>query len=261
MRRASEHRRGAVWQPCGMASTAAAASSTPAIEVPPLPPKLRPKPQRRQIGAGKPYANEAEFQVDLNKYECEQEDRQKLVMERERAKERLREQTRDRSSRQRDSADNTDSQRRVRARQEQRVAEGQEKDELEAQIQRARERGIASGELLPIQRERLQFRDDAEAEHYDVQCGPCGCPYADPVFFDMQLYGHDADSPQWHVRVRLFRRRDVRVQGKVVGYGAYSHPVRRVDTCMCSSCEKTRREEVFSEQAHGTRPWSEFGDA
>ena len=240
----------------------AAASSTP-IEVPPLPPKLRPKPQRqrRQIGAGKPYANEAEFQVDLKKYECEQEDRQELVKERERAQERLREQKRDRSSRQRDGADNTDSQRRVRARREQRVAEEQEKEELEAQIQRARERGIASGELLPIQRERLQFQDDAEAEHYDMQCGACGCPYADPVFFDMQLYGHDAGSEQWHVKVRLFRRRDVRVQGKVVGYGAYAQPVRRVDTCMCSSCEKTRREETFSEQAHGTRPWSVFGDA
>ena len=96
------------------------------------------------------------------------------MKERERAQERLCEQKRDRSSRQRDRADNTDSQCRVRARREQRAAEEQEKDELEAQIQRARERGIASGELLPIQRERLQFRDDAEIKHYDMQCGACG---------------------------------------------------------------------------------------
>jgi hypothetical protein len=94
---------------------AAAASSEP-IEVPPLPPKLRLKPQRKgNIGEGKLYADEAAFLADVEQWEQEQQVRQEQVKERERAQERLRERGRDRSGRQRDSSDNA---RRVQQRRE-----------------------------------------------------------------------------------------------------------------------------------------------
>ena len=243
-----------------MASTAAESSTSAAIEVPPLSPKLRRKPQRRDIGARKCYTDEDEFQVDLNMWEYEQEERRKLVKQRERAQEQQREQQRNRSARQRGSTNETDSQRRVRQRHEKHVSETQEQDEMQAQIQRERERGIASGELIPLQCEQLQFQDDAERERYNMQCS-LGCPHADPVCMDMVLYGHRFGSGRWHVKVRLFTVCDVCVQGKVVGYGCGARPVHRIDTCVRRSCHKARCEETYSEQAHGARAWSVFGDA
>jgi hypothetical protein len=99
-------------------SPPAAASSEP-LEVPPLPPKLRPKPQRKgNIGEGKLYADEAAFLADVELWEQEQTLRHEQVKERERAQEQLREcgrEKRDRSSRQRQS---NDSARRVQQRRE-----------------------------------------------------------------------------------------------------------------------------------------------
>ena len=87
-------------------STSAAASSEP-INVPPLPPKLRPKPQRKgNIGVGRLYADEAAFLADVEQWKQEQTARAEQVKERERAQERVRERGRDRSERQRDAEDN-----------------------------------------------------------------------------------------------------------------------------------------------------------
>ena len=74
--------------------------------VPPLPPKLRPKPQRKSnIGPSKQYADEAAFEADLSMWKREQAERALLVQERERVLKRQRDQRRDRSNRQRTAAD------------------------------------------------------------------------------------------------------------------------------------------------------------
>jgi hypothetical protein len=101
-------------------SSSAAASSEPLEdEVPPLPPKLRRKPQAKgNVGEGKLYADKAEFDADVELWEQEQQVRQEQVKERERAQGQLRErgrEKRDRSSRQRQS---NDSARRVQQRRE-----------------------------------------------------------------------------------------------------------------------------------------------
>ena len=85
---------------------------------PPLPPPLRPKPQRRQIGAGKPYATVAEFDADVAIWSVEKHTRKELV--KLRAKEL--DKRRDRSDRIRDKEGETDSQRRVRQRREDKAA-------------------------------------------------------------------------------------------------------------------------------------------
>ena len=97
---------GAVCPRMASSSTSAAASSEP-IEVPPLPSKLRPKPQRKgNIGVGRLYADEAAFLADVEQWKQEQMARAEQVKERERAQERVRERGRDRSERQRDAEDN-----------------------------------------------------------------------------------------------------------------------------------------------------------
>lgn len=51
-----------------MASSSSTAA-TDAADVPPLPDKLRPKPQQRgNIGAGKLYADQAAFDADMKAY-------------------------------------------------------------------------------------------------------------------------------------------------------------------------------------------------
>ena len=239
-------------------------SGSEPLAVPPLPPKLRPKPQRRgNIGAGKQYADEDAFHWDLRSWEIERENRMELVKEREQAQERQRERGRDRSERQRDGDGEADNERRVRQRRVQEALYRQQHAEHEAQCAQARARGIASAMFVPLERKDLQFRDHAERQHYDEQC-PLGCPRVAPVFMDMQLYRHmrgsDGQQGTLRVKVMLFRRRDVRVQGNVVGYGSYGDPVRRIDTCPCSKCDMDRRTKVWSMQAFGPRSWSVFGD-
>ena len=98
-------------------------SGSEPLAVPPLPPKLRPKPQRRgNIGAGKRYADEDAFHWDLRSWEIERENRMELVKEREQAQERQRERGRDRSERQRDGDGEADNERRVRQRHVQEAA-------------------------------------------------------------------------------------------------------------------------------------------
>ena len=242
-------------QPVRMAS-----SGSESLALPPLPPKLRPKPQARgNIGAGKRYVDEADFRWDLRTWEIEREDRLQLVKQRERAQD----QQRDRCKRQRDGEAETDSARRVRQRQAQEASQKQQREELANRCARERARGIASGDFVPLQRERLQFADDAEKQHYDEQCR-LGCPRVAPVFMAMQLHRHmaasDGQRGELRVKVMLFRRCEVRVQGKVVGYGSYGDPVRRIDTCPCHKCATDRRTKVWSQQAFGPRSWSVFGD-
>lgn len=102
------------------ATTATGANdAASAPDEPPLPPKLRPKPQRKgNVGAGKLYADEAAFAADVATWEREWEERKVLVKERERWQDRQR----DRSGRKRDGEHETDSERRVRQRQESQVA-------------------------------------------------------------------------------------------------------------------------------------------
>ena len=90
-------------------SPPAAASSEP-LEVPPLPPKLRPKPRSARATSARAscIADEAAFLADVELWEQEQTLRHEQVKERERAQEQLREcgrEKRDRSSRQRQSND------------------------------------------------------------------------------------------------------------------------------------------------------------
>ena len=65
--------------------------------VPDLPPALRTKPQNRDIGPGKLYADQTAFDADLAAWEVERAARAELVKERSRAMRRLRDQKRDRS--------------------------------------------------------------------------------------------------------------------------------------------------------------------
>ena len=242
-----------------------ASSGSEPLAVPPLPPKLRPKPQRRgNIGAGKRYADEDAFQWDLRGWDIERENRLELVKERERAQERLREGGRDRSERQRDREEETDAERRVRQRRVQESEYRQQRKEEQDQAARVRARGIASGQLVALRRDELQFLDDTEREHFDRNC-LLGCPRAAPVFMAMQLYGHSSRDPhrQVHVRVMLFSRVDVRVQGEVVGYGDGGRRVHRKDTCACSACDEIRRgvRVVMGEEPGSRGGWSVFGDA
>ena len=87
------------------------------------PPKLT-KPQRGRrdcnIGTGRQYADEAAFQAALEGYNAEKIARDSLMKERERLQKQQRnarrDPGRDRSGRQRDGPDETDSERRVRQR-------------------------------------------------------------------------------------------------------------------------------------------------
>ena len=98
-----------------MADAPASESAPPPT---PLPPKLRPKPQRRQIGAGKPYATVVEFDADVAAWSVEKQQRKELVKLRERDLDARR----DRSGRVRDKPGETDSQRRVRQRRDDKAA-------------------------------------------------------------------------------------------------------------------------------------------
>ena len=124
-------------------SSSVARVSAEQLDVPPLPPKLRPKPQRRgNIGAGKTYAHEAAFFADVEAWKIEQAHRAELVKERERAQERLR----DRSGRQRNGDHETDSERRVRQRHESTAQSASHADsERDRQAQKRR------AERLPLQ--------------------------------------------------------------------------------------------------------------
>ena len=96
-------------------SAAAIVDEEAAGAVPPLPPLLRSTPQRRAVGRGKVYATMADFHADLIRWEDEKRQRAQLVKQRTKALDKLR----DRSSRTRDThISETDSQRRVRERQE-----------------------------------------------------------------------------------------------------------------------------------------------
>ena len=78
-------------------------------------PKLRPKPQERgNVGPGKRYADKADFDADVEAWKQEREAHRVLMKERKAALDQLR----DRSGRQRDGEHETDSDRRVRQRQE-----------------------------------------------------------------------------------------------------------------------------------------------
>jgi len=79
--------------------------------VPPLPPKLRRRPQRSSIGEGGECADDAAFDADDATWLAEWKRRQQQVRERERVPDQLR----DRSGRQRGTEADTDSERRVRA--------------------------------------------------------------------------------------------------------------------------------------------------
>jgi hypothetical protein len=93
-----------------MSSSGAGSSSEMAANVPPEPPKLRPKPQEQgNIGNGKLYADKAAFTADVEKWKQEPDSRKQLTKEREKALDKLR----DRSERQRDPSD---SARRVKQR-------------------------------------------------------------------------------------------------------------------------------------------------
>ena len=84
------------------------------------------------------------------------------------------------------------------------------------------------------------------------------------LYADEEAFKADADKwepGELRVKVMLYRRCDVRVRGKVLGYAVYGNPVHRIDTCPCSECDTVRRTEVWSMQAHGPRSWSQFGDA
>ena len=66
----------------------------PQCELPPLPPKLRPKPQKRDIGRDKHYRDEASFQADKDAWDAERAERRVLMEEREQEMMRLRQQRR-----------------------------------------------------------------------------------------------------------------------------------------------------------------------
>ena len=76
--------------------------------IPPLPPRMRPKPQQRDIG--RLYANEAEFAWQMLAWRTEHAARAELMAERVRAQQRAR----DRSGRERGTDDNAQRTRRRR---------------------------------------------------------------------------------------------------------------------------------------------------
>ena len=97
-------------------SAAAIVDEEAAGAVPPLPPLLRSKPQRRAVGRGKVYATMADFHADVICWEDEKRQRTQVVKQRAKALDKLR----DRSGRKRGTAEETDNARRVRQRKEKR---------------------------------------------------------------------------------------------------------------------------------------------
>ena len=85
------------------------ATSAPDAGIPAVPPRLRPRPQRHDVGLR--YADEQAFLADKQAWQAEQEQREELMRERRRAQQRARD--RDRSGRQRGAGDN---ERRIRQR-------------------------------------------------------------------------------------------------------------------------------------------------
>ena len=234
------------------------------------PPKLRRKPQRKgNIGRDKLYADEAAFLADVDAWKVEQEAHKAFMKEREREQDRRR----DRSTRQRDGADGTDTERRVRQRSESAVQAAQHRDreadrraDLQAQEQatreqcdQAREEGIAAGRLIRMQADKLQFLDEAEEELYERHC-PLGCPHAAPVCLRTDTTDHlplrRCRDGALHVCIMLCVRKRVRVGGSVVGYGSYAIPMRRTDVCACTGCDEERRGIRF---VHGRARGNPFG--
>lgn len=236
------------------------------LEVPPLPPKLY-KPQRKgNIGAGKLYADDAAFQAAVEAYEHEKVKRAELVKERERAQQRLC----DRSGRERDGEDETDSERRVRQRRDSpaqvaahRAQVATHRADLSAWEQASHEEGIASGRIIPLQSDQLQFAeayareafaDADEREAFAEHC-PLGCPHASPVLLGIGLLRRCHKNGPPHVCIMLSVRKAVRVGGAIVGYGKCHLPVRRVDTCACPACDETRRGICERSMAHVPLSW------
>merc|ERR1712224_316849 len=58
--------------------------------VPPMPPKLRPKPQRRTVGQGKKYPDCAAFDADLVRWQVERAERKNLIAVRRKVQQRRR---------------------------------------------------------------------------------------------------------------------------------------------------------------------------
>ena len=95
-----------------------AAAEPAAEEVPPLPPKLRPRPQESSIGDGGCYADEAAFLADCRAWEAEERQRKEQVKERECAQQQIRDRgrpARKRSERSRGPNDNAQRVQRRRA--------------------------------------------------------------------------------------------------------------------------------------------------
>lgn len=113
----------------------------PPCHVPPLPPKLRRKPQPCDVGISKVYANVAELASDLAVWHAEKAERTEQVKVRRQAKEKVREQRRDRSNRKRDGHFETDSERRVRQRKE-------NQSQSTTHNRREAERRLAAGKQL-----------------------------------------------------------------------------------------------------------------
>jgi hypothetical protein len=208
------------------------------------PPKLRRKPQRKgSIGLGKTYADEAAFVADVEAWKVEQRNHQAVMKERERQQDRRR----DRSERQRDGDVETDAERRVRQRRESpaqvaahRAQAATHRADLSAWEQASREQGIASGRLISLQSDQLQFTNADEREAFAEHC-PLGCPHASPVLLGTGLLRRCHKNGPPHVCIMLRVRKAVRVGGAIVGYGQSCLAVRRVDTCTCPACDETRR--------------------
>ena len=170
-----------------------AAKLTQSDAVPPLPPPLRPKPQRRSVGHGKAYATVAEFDADIIRWQDEKRKRAQLVKLREKALDKQR----DRSDRKRDThAHETDNQRRVRARKNDREFERHAVKRQAAQLRRVQV--DLSNEFTVAVRDCIvsATSDEAYAEARNrlvrllwlqrwavsVEGWPCGCKEWDAEF-------------------------------------------------------------------------------
>ena len=164
-----------------MSGSAAGSSTDAAAAMPPEPPKLRHKPQRRgnhgsNIGDGKLYADEAAFDADVKVWELEREEH-KEKMKTWRA---LKDKLRDRSKRQRDSETETDSERRVRERRE---------DEAQAAAHADRERARQAG------RRQLPRLEHQQAWAADVAIFAGVLKSAAPRQHRLAYYGHQVSAP------------------------------------------------------------------
>ena len=100
---------------------------------------------------------------------------------------------------------------------------------------------MASGRLVRMQVDRLQFLDADEKQRYEEDCSPFGCPHAGPVILTVGRLRRCQKDRAPHVCISLGVRKSVRVSGAIVGYGRAALLVRRVDTCACVACDEERR--------------------